>query len=310
MADDKPTETPAPAAESATSSPAETSSPGQPASAPTAEAAPARIDADAPVAEVTARSVADTPSLLDEAKGVEPPKVEEKKPEAEEPKTEEKPVDAKPAEEKPTETKAEEKPKEGETSEAKPEETAAEAPKLEAVDYKYELPEGITLDDEGRKEFASVLDGLRADPGNVQPLIDYHVKHVNQIVATIGQQQHDTFNTTRAGWRNDLKADEEFGGNAYETSFKAAVRMRDLLVSDHKPGTPERAADEKAFTEFCRVTGAGDHPQLWKMLLRASRYFDEPKMPPPNPMPAPNGRAPGNRRSTLYDNPTSPNNRS
>jgi len=271
--------------------------------------------AEAPAAEKAA-TVAETASLLESAT------LEEPKPEG----------DKKPAEAAPAEVKAEEKaadaPKEGdqpktadgdkkpveaakEGDQPKPEEKPAEPPKLEPVEYKFELPEGFNLADDLKTQFTGVLDGFRQDPSNVQPLVDFHVAEVNRIVEKIGDDQHRVFNDTRREWQKQIKGDEEFGGAGFETSSKAVARMRDLLVSSHKPGTPEYDRQAKEANEFFRITGAGDHPVLWRILHNAARYLDEAPLPPANIGPAPGGRAPnGSKRSMLYDNPTSPNNRS
>ena len=269
---------------------------------PSDAAPPARLDADAPVAEAP-KTVAETPSLLDAATLEEPVKSTVK---AEEPK----PAEAKPAEA----PKAEEAKVDAKTEETPKPEAAKEPAPLAPVEYKYELPKGLEINDEMKTELGGVLDGFRQDPANVQPLVDFHVKALTGLAERMSIEQHNVFNGTRAQWREDLKKDTEFaglGGAGYDTAFKASLRMRDLLVSDHKPGTPEFDRDSKAFTEFCRITGAGDHPVMWKVLHRAARYFDEPQAhdAPTEIRPAPTGRAPGGRRQLMYDNPTSPNNR-
>lgn len=246
----------------------------------------------APVAEVPP-TVAETPSLLEGAA------LEEAKPEvvAE---------GEKPAEEKPIEAPKEgEKPADGE--QPKPEEKPAE---LAAVDYKFELPEGFNLPDDQKTAFTGLLDGFRKEPGNVQPLVDFHVAEVGRVIERVALDQHRVFNDTRKQWRDQIKGDEEFGGAGFETSTKAVARMRDLLVSSHPVGTPEYDRQAKEANDFFRITGAGDHPVLWRILHNAARFFDEAPLPPSNINPAPGGRAPnGSKRSMLYDNPTSPNNR-
>lgn len=244
-------------------------------------------------------TVAETPSLLEEAKA---PGAEDKPAEVE------KPAEVK-AEEKPAEIKPEEKPAE-KTEADKPKEEAPAAPEAPPpVDYKFELPENVTLPDERRTEFLGVLDAFRADPTNVQPLIDMHVAEVNRQSEIIGQQQHDQFNETRKTWRDQIKADPEMGGSGFETTTRAVARMRDLLVSSHPIGTPEYDREAKEFNEAARITGFGDHPAIWRMLHNAARFLDEAQPLAVDIAPAPTGRQPGSRRGLLYNHPNSPNNK-
>lgn len=263
--------------------------------------------ADAPVATPEAEvakpaTVAETPSLLEDAKveGEKTAAEPEKAAEGEKPaevKAEEKPIEVKP-EDKPAETAEADKPKE---------EAAPEAPA--PVEYKFELPENVNLTDERKTDLFGVLDTFRTDPANVQPLVDFHVAEVNRQIEHITQQQHDVFNDTRRAWRDQIKADPEMGGSGMDTTTGEVARMRDLLVSNHPVGSPEYDREAKEANEFFRITGAGDHPVLWRMLKNAARYLDEAKPLAIDVSPAPTGRQPGSKRGLLYNHPNSPNNK-
>jgi hypothetical protein len=246
--------------------------------------------APAPVVAEEPKTVVETPSLLEtvDAPG--------------EVKPEEKPAEVKPAEVKPAEVKADDKPTEAPPAEPpKP----AELPKVE---YKYEIPENLlTLPDERRTQLHETLDNFRADPSNVQPLIDFHLQAIKDYAAQVGQHQHKQFNDTRAAWQKEIQADPELGGNGYETTKQAVARMRDLLVSSAKPGTKRYAADLKAASEFFRVTGSGDHPVMWRMLHNVARFLDEPPVPSAEiGVPKDNGRGPNvSRRDLIYNHPSS-----
>ncbi len=257
-----------------------------------AEPASSPVSAPAPITEPAApepvKTVAETPSLLEEIgaeKPAEPAKTEEKPLES---KPEEKPAEVKPAE-KSAEVKAEEKP-----VEVKP----AEPAKPEPVAYEYALPETIKMDDALKGSFHTALDAFRADPvKGSQGLIDLHNKTMGEYAEHLAAEQQRAFAETRKGWRTQVMADEQLGGSGYQTTMKAIARMRDLAV-------PE--AERPAFNEFLRVTGAGDHPAFLRMVHNFARHFDEPSLPPSNPTPPPNnGRAPGARGKVLYDNPRS-----
>lgn len=256
-------------------------------------------------------TVAETASLLEEAKA---PDGKSGVTEGEKPPESEKPVEEVKAEgEKPAEVKPEDKPTEKTEAEKaegdKPKEEVAAAPELPKVDYKFELPENVTLPDERKTEFLGVLDGFRADPSNVQPLIDFHVAEVNRQAEVLSQQQHDVFNDTRKTWRDEIKADPQMGGSGFQTTVGAVARMRDLLVSSHPVGTPEYDRDAKSFNEAARITGFGDHPAIWRLLHNAARYLDEAKPLAVDIAPAPTGRQPGSKRGLMYNHPTSPNNK-
>ena len=257
----------------ATAAPVSTDAPSSSSSPPVEAGATAVPDAAAK--EVV--SPADVPTLLEEVTLDGKPKVEEAKPAAEEVKKPE------------TEAKPPEAPK------------VAEPAKPEAVDYfkDVKVPEAVTLKDEQRGELAGAFDALRSGDltGGVQKLLDLHNQTMTQVVEDIRRQQYSTFNDTRKKWAGEIAADPEMGGSGFETSKRAVARMRDLLV-------PE--ADQKQFNEFLRVTGAGDHPAFFRMMIRAARFFDEPRMPPPNPKPPPNiGKRPGGRNAAdLYPNTT------
>lgn len=262
-----------------------------------------------PATEVAAAAatelVAERPSLLETA-GKDKP-VEAKPAEAEKPAAEAKPEAAKPAE-KPAEPKPAEAAKP--EAEGKPAE-AAKPEALPAIDYKYELPATLKLDDALKTELHGALDAFRADPAaGAQPLIDLHNKVVSDLVAQNATEtlrnQHKSFNDTRTQWNKDWAADEQIGGAGYQTALRAVARMRDQFVSAELPGTPKYQADRASFEEFLRVTGAGDHPAFGRFLHNVARAFDEPALPPTNGKPTPsNGMKPGSRRERMYDHPSS-----
>lgn len=172
-------------------------------------------------------------------------------------------------------------------------------PVVEATDYFKDVtvPETIKIEDAQRGELNGAFEALRTGDikAGVQKLIDLHNTTVTGIVEDLGRKQYEVFNDTRTGWRAQIAADAEMGGAGFETTKKAVARMRDLFV-------PE--GDRKEFDEFLRVTGAGDHPAFFRMLHRAARYYDEPRMPPPNPKPPAHiGKRPGSRNpADLYPN--------
>jgi len=307
---------------------AELATPGIPDPPPRADPAPVVAEAtppqstpvspetvSAPPAETKAEpevpaTVSEMPSLLEQAKAPgsveEPPKVEEPAKVEEPPKAEpEKPAETKPAE--PAKVEAE-KP-----AEAPKVETPVEPEKPAPVEYKYDLGEELALDDTRRTEFHGILDGLRVDPSNAQPLVDFHKKAMADFAQATTERQHKVFNQTRMDWQKQIMSDEELGGSGFQTTVKTVARMRDKLISSAPPGSEQYRRDAVEADKFFRLTGSGDHPVFWKMLHNAARYLDERQASdvPHDQIKAPPdaGRGQRTRRQIVYDHPTSPNNR-
>ena len=178
----------------------------------------------------------------------------------------------------------------------KPEEAApeapAEAPALTSIEYKYELPETITLDEATRDKFHAALDAFRGEGHSPQELIALHNEAMTNYDASLRQQQWDTFNGVRKGWRESVMADEEIGGSGHQTAMTEIARVRDALVK------PSEIED---FNKMLAGTGVGDHPLFLKLLHRAARYVNEGAMPPPGAKPAPNnGQSPKRTLRDLY----------
>jgi hypothetical protein len=243
--------------------------------------------------------VHDTPTLL-ETVGDQPKPAEPVKAEA-------KPADAKPAEP----AKPGDKPAEP-VAEAKPAEPPA------PIEYKYTVPETLTLDDTSKGELHKALDEFRADPSvGVQKIVDVGAKlmtdYATNLKTATEKHQREVFAETNKNWHAAILADPELGGSGYQTTSAAVARMRDKLVPaamlaprQNPDGTPRMSE----FQEFCRVTGAGNHPVFWHMLHNAARYLDEPQarnIPTEIKPPADIGRNPNKRRGAqiLYDNPRS-----
>jgi hypothetical protein len=185
--------------------------------------------------------------------------------------------------------KAEEKPAEA----PKP----AETPELPAYEA-FKLPEGVPLDESRVEAFKELIGPHRIDQDTAQKLVDLHTEVLQQYRDGLLAQQHTAFADTRRGWVDKIKADPVLGGSGFNTALMAAARMRDLLV-------PE--AHRAEFEDFMRMTGAGDHPALMRLLHTAARIFDEPTAPPipARPVPDRGGSAKPSRGAAMYDHPSS-----
>jgi hypothetical protein len=205
-----------------------------------------------------------------------------------------------PEQPKPGEPAAPEAPKPGE--EPKPGEAAkpGDAPTtegaaetLEPIVYpEWTAPEGVTLDKAAIAQFNEFLGQHRLAPEIGQELLNRHTAAMKQFAEHTIAEQHRVFGEMRAEWRNQIMADPIIGGSRHQTAMGAVARFRDRFVSDHPPESPEYKADVQALNDMLLVTGVGDHPILLRMLHRAAQFFDEPRLPPVNNGPAPNGGMP------------------
>ena len=188
---------------------------------------------------------------------------------------------------------AAEAPKPGDAA-ASGEAAPVEAPVLATVAYEYVLPETLKMDDALKGEVHSAFDAFRADPAKgAQGLLDMHAKMMSDYAGNLLKEQYRTFNETRKSWVTEVMADPDLGGSGHQTAMGAIARMRDQFVSEK---------DRPAFEQFLQVTGAGDHPQVLKLLRNVARIYDEPPLPPANPKPTPtNGQPPKKGMSSLYN---------
>lgn len=220
----------------------------------------------------------------------------------------------KPKEEKPVEVKAEDAPKpEGE---AKPEEPKVEdAPKAELPKIDYfadevgvKLPDTMKMDDAQRGELSAALDAFRADPTKgAQQIIDIGSKVITDYAEQLRRDQWTVFNDTQTDWQSKVMADPILGGAGHDTAMILVGQGRNKLVSTHPVGSEGFTEDMKAFNEFARITGAGNHPVLLRILHRAGKLFAEAAPPPPDPRPTPdNGRRP-KAKGDIYPNTKFPN---
>jgi hypothetical protein len=188
--------------------------------------------------------------------------------------------------------------------EAKPDPTKPAEPKpgdpptpqpTEPVAYEFTFPEGVTVENSQLDGYRNVLRENGISPAAGQKLLDLYVERMQQHGVDTLAGQHKAFADTRRTWFNQIKADPEMGGSAFETTRAAVVRGRDLLLA----GRPN--ADQE-WNDMVNSTGVGEHPTFWRMLARVSRMFDEPAPPmiPANPAPNAQGRGPQTGIRSLF----------
>lgn len=220
-------------------------------------------------------------------------------------------AEAKPEDTKPADPEA---PKPEAAVESKPEDVKpVEAAPPAKIEWKIEAPEELKIEAPQLERLTGVFDRL-ANPKDdadrsaaVKDLLAQHVEAMHQFAEQTRRDQFTTFAKTREEWRKEIMADERVGGAGHRTAMGVVARVRDLGISDAKPGTPAYEADAKAFDQFLNITGAGDHPAFIKFMHRIGRFMSEPTLPPPNPNPPPDlGKSP-TRRGLYANDPPRPN---
>ena len=200
------------------------------------------------------------------------------------------------------------KPDEAKPGEVKPGEVKQPEPVVEPVKYDLKIPEGFQVKTDELKQFTDFLGEKAIPPEVAQDLMDRHTTAFKQYAEHLAQEQHRVFGETRVGWREQIKSDPEMGGAGFDTTRINVAKMRDTFASSAQPGTDRYNAEIKEFNDFCRVTGSGDHPALFRLLNNVARKFSEPSAPsmqfqPPKDI----GKNPrgGRGKGSLYDHPTS-----
>lgn len=193
------------------------------------------------------------------------------------------------------------KPDAAKPAEAKPAEAEKPA-ELTPVEYKYTLPEGLSMDDALKGKTHAAFDAFRANPAEgVQKLIDLHAEIEQRRAEQTVRNQFDVFNKTKETWEKDWLADPEIGGAGHRTALGAIARVRDIGVTSAKEGSPQYDADWKQFEQFLAITGAGSHPAFGRLMHNLSRYIDEPQakdLPTDIKPTKTNGKAP---RGSIYN---------
>lgn len=282
----------------------------QPAPAPqaTETAAPAQADqapaTTAPAAAVTPPDPAagaeaaptHPPTLFDKPADKAPDKPAEEKP-AEPPKVEAKP------EEKPAPDKVD--PEAPATEEAAPEPAPAV---LEPIDYfaadgGLVIPETLKLDDAMRGEVATVFEAFRADPKKgAQALLDLHAKQMGEFAKHVESEQWRVFREMGENEFKRIMADPVLGGAGHDTAMAKVFGVRDIVVSDAKPGTERYQRELDEFNTAMRISGAGNMLPIVRAFYNASKFVREASPPPPNALPPKDiGKAPGQKGKLTYD---------
>lgn len=146
--------------------------------------------------------------------------------------------------------------KEDEISKPKAEEKPSVSEEISYADF--ELPEGVTIQDTLKDEFVAVAKENKLTQESAQKFISLAAKHSQMIL----EQQQRLKDETAEKWVSEIKSDKVFGGEKFSETVERAIRARD------KFGSP-------AFVSFLKESGAGNHPELIKLLARVDKAMGE-----------------------------------
>lgn len=123
-----------------------------------------------------------------------------------------------------------------------------------AVEYKFELPEGMELDAKASGEFTEIAKDLKLPQEAAQKLVSLYAKQM--------QAQQEVHAETVKGWAEAVKADKEIGGDNLPATTAAAQKVMSTFA------TP-------ALKEYLDGTGLGNHPELVRFVAKIGKALSE-----------------------------------
>ena len=132
-----------------------------------------------------------------------------------------------------------------------------ETKEAEPVEYEFEFPEDVVVDDELVGKFKAVAQGLKLSKEGAQEIINLQIE--------AQKAQLESWNTTVKQWREAAESDKEVGGKA----FKENVAVARQALKEF--GTPE-------LREAMDVYGIGNHPEFIRFLYRVGKQMSDDKV--------------------------------
>lgn len=142
-----------------------------------------------------------------------------------------------------------------------PAKVEAEAPKGEEAkpaEVELKLPENSLLDANAVERISAYAKQKGLDNTQAQMLLERE----SEAVSTFRAEQEAALKAKATEWKEELKRDKEFGGEAFTKNAELAMRAL------------KQYADPE-FVEVLESTGLGNHPALVKMLCRIGKARGE-----------------------------------
>lgn len=122
----------------------------------------------------------------------------------------------------------------------------------------FDLPEGITADDELLKQAKPLFKELGLNQEQAQKLVSMYADRISEVT----QGQVESFNQLTQDWLNQAQSDKEFGGDKFDES------IQDARAAINKFGTPE-------LKQLMDETGVGNHPEVIRMMTKVGKLLRE-----------------------------------
>jgi hypothetical protein len=121
-----------------------------------------------------------------------------------------------------------------------------------AVDYKFDVPEGVTLDEGDLKQFTEIAKELKLPQDQASKLVGLAIARE--------QARAEAFVKQVQTWADEVKADKELGTDESIATAKKAIDL----------GPPE-------LKELLNSTGLGNHPVVVRWALSVGKALSEDK---------------------------------
>lgn len=143
----------------------------------------------------------------------------------------------------------------------------AKIPISDATKYAdFKLPDGVQVDAEGIGAFKGVAAANGLSQAAAQAMLDLHIEQLQAA----SEEPYTLWHDTQRDWQKATMADKEIGGN----NFTAAKKT--IVDAINRVGGAEATAAMQALMS----TGAGNNPEIIRLLYRLSKPYAEGRFPP------------------------------
>lgn len=126
---------------------------------------------------------------------------------------------------------------------------------------KFTYPEGATENEGLLKEFVPVAKELKLTQEQAQKLVTLQ----SQYALKEHQAQEKAWTDLVAGWQKTAREDQEYGGAKFDENLKLA-------------SLPIKKFGSDKLVEALEVTGAGNHPEMIRFMVRVAKAMQEGTM--------------------------------
>jgi hypothetical protein len=124
--------------------------------------------------------------------------------------------------------------------------------------YEFQRAEQLAVKEHVLEEFQNVAKDMGLSQSKAQALIDL----ANKNAVAQQQAQQEAWNKQRETWVNELKSDQDFGGQKFDETISRAQRALTNFGSDN-------------LKQLLNDSGLGDNPELVRLLAKVDRATSE-----------------------------------